>query len=36
MFTPIHRALGIEPGAITHHLIDAAVPTWLTFRVLGG
>lgn len=25
MFTPIHRALGIEPGAITHHLIDAAV-----------
>lgn len=25
MFTPIHRALGIEPGAITHRLIDAAV-----------
>lgn len=25
MFTPIHRALGIEPGAITRDLIDAAV-----------
>lgn len=25
MFTPIHRALGIEPGAITPELIDAAV-----------
>lgn len=25
MFTPIHRALGIEPGAITRDLIDVAV-----------
>lgn len=25
MFTPIHRALGIEPGEISRHLIEAAV-----------